>query len=612
MSVAGFAVRVMSPFDTPLGRPATKMAVFVLALWLAATALPASPASAARPSLEERLDDWIEVEMDARSIPGVAAVVILDGEVVYRSGHGVEDIDTDTPVEPASTRFHLGSISKTVTASEVMRLAQDGQLDLDQTIDRYLGEETPPGTPPTLRQLLSHSGGYEQHGVGTGATGSDGFLPLGTYLETRPPLQVAEPGEATIYSSVGFAVGGRVVEQITGQGFDEAMQAGILAELDMTDTAFPIPPVDPVTATGYRMGGDGRLVPYSDPYFSLVGPGGDIVSTADDMTRLLAVQLEPGLLDQAMLEQMHRVHVRNHPGLRGRALGFSEWRDGNNRGLFQDGGAPGFLSRLFIDPDRGLGFFVAHNRGDAYGFNRDFTRFLLDLMPASRAVNYAANTVETSGVHPGYYRGYATSLRGLGRFAGLLNQIDLVPTSGGFLIGNTGYTVRGDGTFVADDGRQAAFATIGGRRHLVIGTTPFREVGWWESRPVQLVGIGVVVVALAAATAIASVAALRRSLAARKMLIASIAGVVLMACVAAIGVALAPAITDPWAVVTGPPSLLRPAVAVAALATAVAGAGVLVPTDEAQHQTRVHSAAIITVALCGILLVAWTLWWGLA
>lgn len=612
MHVAGFATRVLSPFRTSRWGPVTRRTAVVLVVWLATTGLSVSPASAAEPSLKERLDEWIETEMEARSIPGMAVVVILDGEIVYRSGHGVEDIDTGTPVDPASTGFHLGSISKTVTATEVMRLAQDGHIDLDQTIDRYLGDDTPPGTAPTLRQLLSHAGGYEQHAVGTGATGPDGFLTLGAYLAARPPLQVAEPGEATIYSSVGFAVAGGVVERVTGLAFSEAMKTGILRQLDMTDTVFPIPPVDPATAAGYRMGGDGRLVPYSDPYYSLVGPGGDVVSTVDDMTKLLEAHLQPGLLDATGLEEMHRIHVRNHPALRGRALGFSEWRHGNDRGLFQDGGAPGFLSRLFIAPDRRFGFFVAHNRGDEYALNRDFTRFLLDLMPAPRASAHPVAFVDTGDVRPGHYRGYATSLRGLGRFAGLLDEVDLVPTSEGLLVGNTEYAARGDGTFIADDGRQAAFTSIGGRRHLVIGTTPFREVGRWESRPVQLAGIGVVVVVLAAATAVTSVAALRHRHVAPTTLVASLAGVVIMACVAAIGVALAPSLADPWTAVTGPPPLLRPAVVVAGLATVAAGTGILLPAGAPPHQERLHSAAAKTVALSGILLVAWTMWWGLA
>src|SRR5699024_10909955 len=99
------------------------------------------------------------------NIPNAAVSVVHDGEVIFEKGYGYADIASETPVDPETSLFRIGSISKLMTWTAIMQLVEQGKLDLDTDINEYLDFEIPAyaDTPITLRHLLTHTPGFEDY-----------------------------------------------------------------------------------------------------------------------------------------------------------------------------------------------------------------------------------------------------------------------------------------------------------------------------------------------------------------------------------------------------------------------------------------------------------------
>lgn len=457
--------------------------------------------------LESFWDSFFKEEMDAHHVPGVVFVLVKDGEVVLAKGYGYANMEQQSPVLPDRTLFHLGSIAKVMTAVAAMQLVERGQLDLRTDVNTYLTDFQVPDTYPqsiTMAHLLTNSSGLEQHGIDTAARDEASYIPLAAYLQRRSPQRLVPPGEIMIYSSVGFALAGHIVEGVTGMSFTDYMTRYIFQPLGMMHTRFVEPPAYPTTdaAVGYRYQ-NGDYLPYTDTYYSTVAPGGDFVSTGLDMARFMLMNLEGGRLKNVQFlqeETVRQLHVRqftHHPRLRGHAYGFAEWVENGQRAIYHDGSAPGFLSRLFLLPEHRMGFFVAYNNGYALRLKSELTSEFLDLyFPVTdEAVEPeplpSANPEEPVNRFVGYYRDYEVSPSGIGKLTTLINQIRITAVSTNSIrIGTTEYRWVESNLFRAQEGdHYVAFRedSSGCVMHLLMGGTgAFERVRWYEIRPFQV------------------------------------------------------------------------------------------------------------------------------
>jgi amino acid adenylation domain-containing protein/non-ribosomal peptide synthase protein (TIGR01720 family) len=176
------------------------------------------------------------VPMARHRVPGVGVVHIVGGEVRAAWGEGVTGGERSGPVGP-DTLFQVGSISKHVTTTGVLRLVEEGRLDLDEDVARYLTSwRLPEGAPVTLRHLLGHTSGLW----------SETFLPVrqprGTVPNLRPVLDSVlrgrPPGTGWRYSPAGYGVVERVVTDATGMPFPEVMRSLVFDPLGMADSGF--------------------------------------------------------------------------------------------------------------------------------------------------------------------------------------------------------------------------------------------------------------------------------------------------------------------------------------------------------------------------------------
>lgn len=192
-------------------------------------------------------DEAMERHLREYQIPGGALAVAKDGRLVHARGYGLADVDAKTPVE-ADSLFRIASLSKPITAVAILKLAQEGRLDLEAKaftlLDIDLGKADPRLAQITVRQLLEHTGGWDRE-----KSGDPMFRPfdiaseLGTELPPRPPDIIRfmagkpldfDPGTRHAYSNFGYCVLGRIIEKITGEPYEEHVQKAILAPLGIT------------------------------------------------------------------------------------------------------------------------------------------------------------------------------------------------------------------------------------------------------------------------------------------------------------------------------------------------------------------------------------------
>lgn len=310
------------------------------------------------------LDGYLPAALDREGVPGAAVAVVHDGKVVSSRGFGWADRDRQVPVDATDTLFRVGSVSKVFTATAVMQLVEQGGVDLDTDVAAYVDVDLE--RPVTLRQLLTHTGGFEERVAGL-IQAPDATVDLAEALTTDPPEQVYEPGTVPAYSNYGNSLAGLVVQEVSGQSFEDYVAEHVLAPLDMTSSSFD-QPLAPDLADRLARGYADATSPASP--FEVVGtpPAGSLTSSADDMAAFMLAQLGEGeaLMEPSTLERMHAPAL-DESTLGGLAagprmtLGFFDRSRNGHRALEHGGDTTVFHSDLELWPDEGTGVFVAMN-----------------------------------------------------------------------------------------------------------------------------------------------------------------------------------------------------------------------------------------------------------
>jgi len=317
-------------------------------------------------------------------VPGVSIAVINHGQLEWAQGLGVRDLDTQAPVTE-TTLFQAGSISKPVFAVAVMRLVEQGRLELDTDVNVYLASwKVPPNhawqPTVTLRQILSHSAGTTVHGF-PGYEPSDEIPSVVQVLNGDHPANTLPvrvnliPNTQSRYSGGGTIVAQQAVADVVGEPFPTMMRQLVLDPLDMTHSTYEQPLPDSASqsaASGYMEGPQpiaGRWHVY--PEMAAAG----LWTTPTDLAKFgIAIQrtLQDGrrtVLDRKTVEAMLTSHVTDELG-----LGFF-LSDTGRRARFGHGGrTAGFVARLTLYRDIGKGAVIMANSDNAAGLVAEIER----------------------------------------------------------------------------------------------------------------------------------------------------------------------------------------------------------------------------------------------
>ncbi|HJW45582.1 MAG TPA: serine hydrolase domain-containing protein, partial [Lysobacter sp.] len=374
----GLAMPVAAAEQLPVEVPPVMQPPTTSAAPPPADAMPGPTDRLTATDLEAWLDGFMPYALEQTDVAGSVVVVVKDGKVLLQKGYGFSDLAKRTPVDPERTLFRPGSVSKLFTWTAVMQLVEQGKLNLDEDVNKYIDFKIPPyqGKPVTLRNIMTHTAGMEEVIRGLIANDEKEIAPLDATLKHWIPKRVYTPGSTPAYSNYATALAGYIIERVSGQPFDQYIAQHIFAPLGMQHSTFSQPiqkNLLAMTSKGYKTASDGEEQPYE--YINLA-PAGSLASTGSDMGKFMIAHLNNGAFgDQRILREetareMHGTGQASVGPLNKMMLGFYETTASGHRAIAHGGDTQWFHSDLQLFPDDNIGIYVSTNSSGKDGSAR--------------------------------------------------------------------------------------------------------------------------------------------------------------------------------------------------------------------------------------------------
>ena len=348
----------------------------------AAAAKSASAPTTAGPpatgALRSFFDEQLPAQLEEHDIAGATVSVVAGGKRRVAKGYGLADVAAEEPVTADETLFRIGSVSKPITGTAIMRGVEDGRLTLDTDVREYVDGLSLPGeydAPITLEHLGTHTPGFESVALGLFDDTAESMPDLETAVKTDPPTRVRPPGEFATYSNYGMGLAG-------------------------------------------------------------------YVATATDMARFMQLHLQNGEFDGEQylrpetVAGMHDARFRNHPAVNGVGYGFYEMSRGDTRIVGHAGDTQLFHSLLALFPDQDMGLFISYNTAGGAQARQELLDAFVDEFATPELP-----TVEQSGEAPtradeltGWYRGTRISATEPAKLLGATGTIQVRTDDDGTLI----------------------------------------------------------------------------------------------------------------------------------------------------------------------------------
>lgn len=354
---------------------------------------PSAPSAASVPALAAvaaRIDAAAAAEVEDKAVPSIALALVDRSGVIWSGAWGTSDAQGRQPATAADIH-RAGSVSKLFTDVAIMRLVEQGRVDLDAPVTRYIptfAPRNPFGGTITLRQLMAHRSGLIRE------------APRGHYFDAAARGQadavaslndttlVAAPGTLTKYSNAGIAVVGEVVARVTGMPFEQAVERLVLAPLGMRASGFQGKGLATPVAYAQMASFDGGRV--AAPTFDLGTPAaGSLYTTVGDLGLFVKAMLNDGALDKTgrllrhdSLAEMWR---RQYPVARGRSfgLGFVLGELDGRRTVGHTGAVYGHVADVRLIPEAGIGV-IAFSTVDSGTSAQRIAGFALGALLAAR------------------------------------------------------------------------------------------------------------------------------------------------------------------------------------------------------------------------------------
>ena len=305
-------------------------------------------------------------------------------------------------------KVHIGSITKTILALGILKLATENKLNLDDPIKKYINDlpiKNPweATNPVTIRHLIDHTSGLSDlrlwHFF---STSSKPDTPLSEfYLKNTHVLQIYQrPGESFSYSNMGYSILGLLIEKITNQAYENYMDNCLLKQIGMLNSTFHFKSqeglyLDEDLAMGHFENGlEARALPI------YLRPAAQFTTTANDMGILINFILNKGkVLDQQIIKGSFfeeygkpKYTIAFNKGIdNGYALGMSKRDRFNVIGLAHSGNIIGYRSMLYIFPEEKKGFFISHNTDSETANYEKFNDVLINYLEIKKKHNKTTN-----------------------------------------------------------------------------------------------------------------------------------------------------------------------------------------------------------------------------
>ncbi|MGI8468410.1 MAG: serine hydrolase [Pyrinomonadaceae bacterium] len=440
----------------------------------------------------QMLDSFIRREMANQQLPGISVALVDGSNIVWQQGYGFSNAAAKTPIT-ADTVFRVGSVSKLFTDIAVMQLVEQGKLDLDAPVTKYLPDFKPRNSfdkPVTLRQLMSHRAGLVRE------------PPIGNYFDSNNPTLAATvqslnqtalvyaPESRAKYSNAGIATVGYILEKTQNQPFADYLKNALLEPLGMKNSSFkPTAEITKNLAHGQMWTVFGKT--FDAPRFELgIAPAGSMYTTTGDLAHFASAlfvadsNAPNAILKKETLEKMWTPQFAAPDQKSGFGLGFFISDLDGHRQVGHDGAIYGFSTQLSILPDDKLGVVVVTTEDFSNGVTKRIADAALQTMLAERENKPLPQPEITSPVNSDFARKIA------GRYANGDKAYDLIERTDGLSILNTdgGFEARLrflDKALVTDD--KFTFGThvvpSADDNNITVGDATFKRVSVSKPAP---------------------------------------------------------------------------------------------------------------------------------
>jgi len=320
------------------------------------------------PTLDETFAAIVADARDAAGSPGLSAAVAVNGEMVWSGASGLADVENGVPAT-ADSVYRIASISKPVAGVALMQLVEQGAIDLDAEVQTYFPAFPEKEQPVTVRHLMTHTSGIRHYNPGE-MDMKDHFDTIEGAIEIfkDDPL-LFEPGTQYSYSSYAWNIVAGIVENVSGQSFDDYMHENVWGPAGMDATYLEHQgEIVPNRVRQYVKREDGAGVlnaPFAD--LSIKWAGGGMIAKAPDLVRF-ALAIDAGtILSPDAHDRMTTPHQLADGSMSEYALGWRIATDEMGTWVAHSGGATGGSTRLLRLPERGVAVAVFSNVQSAGG-----------------------------------------------------------------------------------------------------------------------------------------------------------------------------------------------------------------------------------------------------
>lgn len=341
---------------------------------------PPAPTTDNVARLTVELEPKINDEIGKGQLPGFAIGVVKNGKLIYAKGFGVAKLGTNTPITSRSL-FHMASVTKTFVATAVMQLVEQGKIDLDAPLTKYLPYfkiDDERYQTIKIRQMLSHTSGipdtinynWDKPEYDAGA--------LERFVRSIADQKlVFAPGEKFAYSNTAYEILGDVIAKVSGESFEDYVQHHILTPLGMKDSTLLVREANPQLLTSPHVFENQKVVVSKIfPYNRAHAPSSTLYSSIEDMSCWAIANLNHGELDGRRILKRETVESMWRPVVD--ALGMKEgmaWfttENGGHHFVLHSGGDVGFESLVVLAPDDSVAVMAMSNFANYSAADHDY------------------------------------------------------------------------------------------------------------------------------------------------------------------------------------------------------------------------------------------------
>ena len=316
-------------------------------------------------SASDEVAQYVKTEMARQHIPGIALLVSRNGEIVRAQGFGFSNVELQVPVKP-ETLFQSGSVGKQFTATAIMMLVEEGKISLDDPITKYFPDAPANWKPVTVRNLLSHTGGFTDYPKDFDFRKDyteDDLLKIVAGIPLAFP-----PGTKWSYSNLGYLTLGILIHRVTGKFYGDVLEERIFHPLGMQSTRIMSEAdIIPNRAAGYRLvKGQLKNQEWVSPTLNTTADGSLYFSIVD-LAKWDAALYTENLLKRSSLEQMRTVVKLNDgkPNSGNYGFGWEITSSHGHRLIDHDGAWQGFKTQISRYVDDKLTVVVLSNLAEA-------------------------------------------------------------------------------------------------------------------------------------------------------------------------------------------------------------------------------------------------------